>query len=39
LYSGYSWNALGAGWTFAIASLAAMAAAVLTATCMKEERV
>jgi PPP family 3-phenylpropionic acid transporter len=39
LYSGYSWNALGAGWTFAIASLAAMAAAILTATCMKEERV
>jgi PPP family 3-phenylpropionic acid transporter len=39
LYSGYSWNALGAGWTFAIASLAALAAAVLTATCMKEERV
>lgn len=39
LYSGYSWNALGASWTFAIASLAALAAAVLTATCMKEERV
>ncbi|MGE6387618.1 MFS transporter [Pseudomonas sp. NPDC078416] len=39
LYSGYSWNALGASWTFAIASLAAVAAAVLTATCMKEERV
>ena len=39
LYAGYSWNALGASWTFAIASLAAVAAAVLTATCMKEERV
>lgn len=39
LYSGYSWNALGASWTFAIASLAAVAAAVLTAICMKEERV
>jgi PPP family 3-phenylpropionic acid transporter len=39
LYSGYSWNALGASWTFAIASLAALAAAMLTATRMKEERV
>lgn len=39
LYSGYSWNALGAGWTFAIASLAALSAAILAATCMKEERV
>ncbi|SER05112.1 MFS transporter, PPP family, 3-phenylpropionic acid transporter [Pseudomonas sp. NFACC02] len=39
LYSGYSWNALGAGWTFAIASLAALIAAILAATCMKEERV
>ena len=39
LYSGYSWNALGAGWTFAIASLAAFIAAILAATCMKEERV
>jgi len=39
LYSGYSWNSLGAGWTFAIASLAAMAAAILTASCLKEDRV
>jgi PPP family 3-phenylpropionic acid transporter len=39
LYSGYSWNALGAGWTFAIASLAAFIAAILAAICMKEERV
>jgi PPP family 3-phenylpropionic acid transporter len=39
LYSGYSWNALGAGWTFSIASAAALAAAILCATRMKEERV
>ena len=38
LYSGYSWNALGAGWTFSIASIAALAAAVVCATRMKEER-
>lgn len=31
LYSGYSWNALGPGWTFAIASLAALAAAIIIA--------
>jgi PPP family 3-phenylpropionic acid transporter len=37
LYAGYSWNTLGAGWTFTIASLAAMAAAVLAGTRMKEE--
>jgi PPP family 3-phenylpropionic acid transporter len=36
LYSGYSWNSLGAGWTFAIASLAALVAAIMTATLMKE---
>lgn len=30
LYSGYSWNALGPGWTFAIASVAALAAALIT---------
>ncbi|WP_296184014.1 MFS transporter [Pseudomonas sp. UBA1879] len=36
LYSGYSWNALGAEWTFAIASVAALIAAVLAATRMKE---
>lgn len=29
LYSGYSWNALGAGWTFALASVAAVVAALL----------
>lgn len=38
LYSGYSWNALGASWTFNIASLAAFAAAVLIAIRMKEDR-
>lgn len=32
LYAGYSWNSLGAAWTFALASLAAMAAAVIIAT-------
>ena len=31
LYSGYSWTALGAGWTFAIASLAALAAVCIMA--------
>ena len=38
LYSGYSWNALGAAWTFSIASLAAFAAAVIIATRMQEDR-
>jgi PPP family 3-phenylpropionic acid transporter len=38
LYSGYSWNALGAGWTFSIASVAALAAAIMCGTRMKEER-
>jgi PPP family 3-phenylpropionic acid transporter len=38
LYSGYAWNALGPGWTFAIASLAALIAAILAATRMKPER-
>jgi len=37
LYAGYSWNTLGAGWTFTIASLAALAAAILAGTRMKEE--
>lgn len=37
LYSGYSWNALGAGWTFSIASIAALAAAFVCATRMKTE--
>ncbi|MCU9948731.1 MFS transporter [Pseudomonas solani] len=38
LYSGYSWTSLGSSWTFVIASLAAMAAAVIIATQLKEER-
>ncbi|HEX8594911.1 MAG TPA: MFS transporter [Pseudomonas sp.] len=38
LYSGYSWNLLGPGWTFSIASVAALAAAVMTGLRMKEER-
>jgi PPP family 3-phenylpropionic acid transporter len=38
LYSGYSWNTLGAGWTFSIASVAALAAALMCAVRMKEER-
>ena len=38
LYSGYSWNALGATFTFTIASLAAFAAAVIIATRMQEDR-
>ena len=29
LYAGYSWKALGPGWTFALASLAALGAAVI----------
>ena len=32
LYSGYSWSALGPGWTFALASAAAAAAAVIILT-------
>jgi PPP family 3-phenylpropionic acid transporter len=38
LYSGYSWNLLGPNWTFSIASLAALAAAVMIAIRMKEDR-
>lgn len=38
LYSGYSWNALGPTTTFSIASVAALAAAVIIATRMKEDR-
>lgn len=38
LLSGYSWNSLGPAWTFAIASLVALAAAVITATRLQEER-
>ena len=37
LYAGYSWNALGPGWTFAIASLAALTAAILAAARMKAD--
>jgi PPP family 3-phenylpropionic acid transporter len=37
LYSGYSWNSLGPAWTFAIASLIALVAAI-TATRMHEPR-
>ncbi|MGH8380640.1 MFS transporter [Pseudomonas sp.] len=36
LYSGYSWNLLGAASTFSIASVAALAAAVIIATRMKD---
>ena len=39
LYSGYSWTALGPVWTFAIASLAALAAAIMIVTPRKEEGV
>ena len=39
LYSGYSWTALGPFWTFAIASLAALAAAIMIVTPKKEEGV
>lgn len=38
LYSGYSWHSLGAAWTFAIASLIALFAAVITARYMRDER-
>jgi MFS transporter, PPP family, 3-phenylpropionic acid transporter len=38
LYAGYSWTLLGAGWTFALASLAALAAAVIMAWHMLAER-
>lgn len=37
LYSGYSWTALGPAWTFALASLAALAAAFIIAIRLKEE--
>lgn len=39
LYSGYSWASLGPLWTFAIASLAALAAAVIIAIPQQENRV
>ncbi|MCO6057460.1 MFS transporter [Pseudomonas sp. MOB-449] len=38
LYSGYSWSSLGPVWTYVIASLAALAAAVIIATQLQEER-
>lgn len=38
LYSGYSWHSLGAAWTFAIASVIALLAAVITARYMRDER-
>lgn len=38
LYSGYSWHSLGAAWTFAIASLIALLAAVIIARYMHDER-
>ncbi|MCW3148256.1 MFS transporter [Stutzerimonas stutzeri] len=38
LYSGYSWSSLGPQWTFAIASLAALAAAVIIAFRLQEDR-
>ncbi len=37
LYSGYSWTSLGPAWTFALASLAALLAAIIVATRLKEE--
>lgn len=38
LYSGYSWNALGPGWTFALASAAAALAAAIIITRAPENR-
>ena len=38
LYSGYSWSSLGRAWSFAIASLAALAAAVIIAVRLQEAR-
>ena len=38
LYSGYSWSSLGPAWSFAIASLAALAAAVIIAVRLQEAR-
>ena len=39
LYSGYSWNSLGSAWTFAIASLAALLAALIIASRLRDEPV
>ncbi|AWM61475.1 MFS transporter [Stutzerimonas stutzeri] len=38
LYAGYAWSGLGPGWSFAIASLAALAAAVIIAFRLQEHR-
>lgn len=38
LTAGYGWNTLGAGWTFGIASLSALAAAAIIATRLHEDR-
>ncbi len=38
LYAGYSWESLSAAWTFAIASLVALAAAIIIALRLHEER-
>jgi PPP family 3-phenylpropionic acid transporter len=38
LYSGYSWHGLGAAWTFAIASVIAVAAALIIARYLRDER-
>lgn len=38
LYAGHSWTLLGPSWTFALASLAALVAAVIIATRLSEER-
>lgn len=37
LYSGYSWVSLGPAWTFTIASVAALAAALIIWTCLNED--
>lgn len=37
LYSGYSWHSLGAAWTFAIASLIVLLAAIITARYLHDE--
>jgi len=37
LYSGYSWHSLGAAWTFAIASLIVLLAAIITACYLHDE--
>jgi len=38
LFAGYSWSSLGPAWTFGIASLAALAAAIIIVIRMQEER-